>query len=136
MKISKSLLLLVIIFSLSAKAQTGKIIKSFKTQGNYPTGLCFDGKNLWQADRETDKIYCINAEDGTLIKEIETPAYWATGLAWDGKFLWNVDFRGRTDKAEDRDGMIFKIDPTNGNILKTLRAPSRSPHCLATKHFP
>ncbi len=117
-------------FSFIINAQTGKIIKEFKTQGSHPTGLCFDGKNLWQADRETDKIYCINAETGKLIKTIESPAYWAVGLAWDGKYLWNADFRGRTDKAEDRDGMIFKIDPNTGNILKTLRAPSRSPQGL------
>jgi len=122
--------LIILISNLTMQAQTGKIIKEFKTQGKYPTGICFDGKNIWQADRETDKIYCTNPETGTLIKEIESPAYWPMGLAWDGKYLWNADYRGRTDKSEDRDGMIFKIDPKDGTILKTLRAPSNSPKGL------
>ncbi len=112
-------------------AQTGQIIKEFKTVGNYPTGITYDGNNIWYADRETDKIYCVNSETGKLIKEIESPAYWPMGLTWDGKYLWNADFRGRTDIAEDRDGMIFKIDPKDGTILKTLRAPSRNPVGLA-----
>jgi len=111
-------------------AQTGKIIKEFETQGNYPTGICFDGENLWQADRETDKIYCTNRETGQLIREIESPAYWTMGMAWDGKYLWVADYRGRTDKSEDLDGMIFKVDPKDGIILKTLQAPSSSPKGL------
>jgi len=128
-KLLTTLLVLIALNSINF-AYSGEVIKSFKTQGNYPTGLCFDGKNLWLADRETDKIYCINSETGTLIRQIESPAYWPMGLAWDGKYLWNADYRGRTDKSEDLDGMIFKIDPKDGTILKTLHAPSRSPKGL------
>ncbi len=129
----KNLILTVILlltFILNIHAQTGKIIKEFKTQGKYPTGICFDGKNIWQADRGTDKIYCINTTTGKVVREIESPAYWPMGLAWDGKYLWNADYKGRTDKSESRDGMIFKIDPKDGTILKTLQAPSRSPKGL------
>ncbi len=123
--------IILFLCNLTATGQTGEIIKEFKTQGNYPTGICFDGKNIWYADRETDKLYCVNAETGKLIRQIESPAYWPMGLAFDGKYLWNADFRGRTNKSEDRDGMIFKIDPGDGTILKTLRAPSNSPKGLA-----
>lgn len=108
-------------------AYTGEVVKTFKTPGNYPTGLTFDGKNLWIADRETDKIYSVEPSTGKVLHTIESPAYWPMGLAWDGKYLWNADFRGLTDIYEDRDGMIFKIDPKTGNILKTLKAPSKSP---------
>lgn len=121
---------LILLSNLNLFAYSGEVTKSFNTQGNFATGICFDGTNIWQADRQTDKIYCINPQNGALIREIESPAYWPMGLAWDGKYLWNADFRGRTDKSEDRDGMIFKIDPTNGTILQTLRAPSRSPKGL------
>ncbi len=130
MKISITTILLLVTINVTVFAQTGKIIKDFKTPGKYPTGICFDGKNIWQADRETDKIYCTNSETGEIIREIESPAYWPMGLAWDGKYLWNADFRGRTDKSEDRDGMIFKIDTKDGTILKTLKAPSKSPKGL------
>ncbi|RLD61814.1 MAG: transglutaminase [Bacteroidetes bacterium] len=115
------------VFTFICFAYSGEIVKSFNTPENYPTGLCFDGENLWLADRGTDKIYCLNAETGKIIKQIESPAYWPMGLAWDGKYLWNADYRGRTDKSEDLDGMIFQIDPNDGTILKTLQAPSKSP---------
>ena len=107
-------------------AYSGEIVKSFDTPAKYPTGLCFDGKNLWLADRGTDKLYCIDAESGKVIRTIESPAYWPMGLAWNGEYLWNSDFRGRTDKSEDLDGMIFKIDPKDGTILKTLHSPAKS----------
>ena len=120
----------ILLFSSSLLAFSGEIIKSFDTPSKHPTGLCFDGTNLWVADRGTDKIYCINPETGKIIREIESPAYWPMGLAWDGKYLWNADFRGRTDKSEDLDGMIFKIDPKDGTILKTLHSPAISPKGL------
>lgn len=130
MKKLSVLFLVMLSFNTAIFAFSGEIIKSFNTIGNYPTGICFDGNNLWLADRETDKLYYINSETGILIREIESPAYWPMGLAWDGEFLWNADYRGRTDKSEDRDGMIFKIDPKDGTILKTLQAPSKSPKGL------
>jgi len=123
-------LLVLVAFCSTSFAYSGDIVKSFSTQSNYPTGLCFDGKNLWLADRGTDKIYCLNPETGALIRQIESPAYWPMGLAWDGKYLWNADYRGRTDKSEDLDGMIFKIDPKDGTILKTLQSPAKSPKGL------
>ncbi|MCK5342398.1 MAG: transglutaminase [Candidatus Heimdallarchaeota archaeon] len=123
-------IVVTIAFCSTGFAYSGEVVKSFVTQGKYPTGLCFDGENLWLADRGTDKIYCLEPETGELIREIESPAYWPMGLAWDGEFLWNADYRGRTDKSEDLDGMIFKIDPGDGTILKTLRAPSKSPKGL------
>ncbi len=112
-------------------AYTGEVISSFKTPATYPSGLTFDGTNLWLADRETDKIYSIDPKTGKVLHTIESPAYWPMGLAWDGEYLWNADFRGLTDIYEDKDGMIFKIDPKTGNILKTLKAPSKSPVGLA-----
>lgn len=120
-------ILALVALALGATAQTGKVENEFKTPGAFPTGLCFDGKNLWQADRETDKIYCTDAQTGRVISQIESPAYWPSGLAWDGTHLWNADHRGRTDVAEDSDGMIFMIDPKDGSVLKTVQAPSPNP---------
>jgi len=124
------LLSLTLLLCLPVYAYTGEVSSSFDTPGNYPTGLCFDGKNVWLADRGTDKLYYINVETGKVIRKIESPSYWPMGLAWDGEYLWNADYRGRSDKSEDRDGMIFKIDPEDGTILKTLHAPSNSPKGL------
>lgn len=66
---------------------TGEVVTSFDTPGEYPTGLCYDGKNLWVADRGSDKFYCLDAESGKIIREIESPAYWPMGMAWDGEFF-------------------------------------------------
>ncbi len=123
---------LIVLFALSLNifAYSGEVVNSFKTPGIFPTGLCFDGENLWVADRGTDKIYCINPQTGKVIRQIESPAYWPMGLAWDGEYLWNTDYRGRTDKSEDLDGMIFKIDTKDGTILSTLQSPAKSPKGL------
>ena len=130
MKHLLKVILLILFLNTFTFAYTGEVVKSFDTPGEFPTGLCFDGKNLWVADRGTDKLYCLNSETGEIVREIESPAYWPMGLAWDGKYLWNADFRGRTDKSEDLDGMIFKIDPKDGTILKTLSSPAKSPKGL------
>ena len=120
MKMLLSTLLVFLVFYSITFAFSGEVIKFFNTPGSYPTGLCYDGKNLWLADRGTDKIYYLNPETGTLIRQIESPAYWPMGLAWDGKYLWNADYRGRTDKSEDLDGMIFKIDPPDLEPIEIL----------------
>lgn len=117
--------------SIPLNAQTGKVISNIPTPGDYVTGICYDGANIWMADRESDLIYCVNPSNGKVIKQIEAPAYWSSGLAWDGKYLWCADKRGRTDVAESSDGMIFQVDPKDGTILKTLQAPSSSPNGLA-----
>lgn len=119
--------LLLMIMPLASFAQTGRILNQFATPGDFPTGLCYDGKYLLQADRQTDLIYCTDPTDGKIVRSIESPAYWPSGLAFDGQYLWCADFRGRTDGAESRDGLVFKIDPSDGTILKTLRTPSSSP---------
>lgn len=122
-----SLLIVFVVCNTYLLAYTGEIINSINTPGKFPTGICFDGKNLWVADRETDKIYYINPDDGKIIREIESPAYWPMGLAWDGQYLWNADFRGLSDNSEEYNGLIFKIDPTDGTILKTLQSRTKSP---------
>jgi len=130
MNASFKIISIIIIMTAALFAYTGEVVKSFDTPGKLPTGLCYDGKNLWLADRGTDKLYYLSAETGEIIRQIESPAYWPMGLAWDGEYLWNADYRGRTDKSEDLDGMIFKIDPKDGTILRTLQSPGKSPKGL------
>ncbi|MEA3445008.1 MAG: transglutaminase domain-containing protein [Bacteroidota bacterium] len=125
------LFILLILISVYGFCYTGEVVKKISCPAKHSTGLTFDGKNLWMADRETDKIYCIDPATGNVLRHIESPAYWPMGLAWDGTNLWNADIRGRSDIAENYDGMIHKIDPETGNILKTLQAPSTCPRGLA-----
>jgi len=110
---------------------TGQVVKSYKTPGQYGTGLTFDGKNLWVADRKDDKLYCVNSETGDVIRSIPSPAYWPMGLAWDGEALWNADVKGGIPLAENYNGKIYRVDPADGTILKTIASPSSTPRGLA-----
>lgn len=101
---------------------TGEVIKSFDTPGSCPTGLAFDGVNIWLADRKADKIFCIDKENGKIIRSIQSPGYWPMGLAWDGDALWNSDVKT---------GKVYRINPKDGTVLKTVEAPGSSPRGLA-----
>ena len=111
-------------------AYTGEVVKSFDTPGAYGTGLTFDGKYLWLADRKADKLFCINPANGEVVRSIPSPAYWPMGLTWDGKTLWNVDVKGGIPLAENYNGKVYQIDPKDGTLLKTRMAPSSSPRGL------
>lgn len=120
-----------IIQSLFLFAYPGEIIKSFNLPGQYSTGLTFDGKNIWVADRKTDLLYCIDPNSGSVNRTLQSPGYWPLALAWDGTALWNSDLKGGKDVSEDYDGVIYRLDPSDGHILQTLDAPSKSPVGLA-----
>ncbi len=123
---------LIILFSspILTFGYTGEIIKSFNTPGSFPTGLTFDGKYLWLADRKADKLFCIDKDNGKVIRSIDAPAYWPMGLAFDGKALWSVDVKGGVPISEHYAGKIYRIDPKDGTILKTIEAPSSTPRGL------
>ncbi len=125
-----ALLLVLFLFPTRSYCYTGEVIKSFDTPGHFSTGLTFDGKNLWLADRKEDKLFCINPQNGQVIRSIKSPAYWPMGLAWDGKYLWSVDVKGGIPLAENYNGKIYKIDPKDGTILHTVTAPTSTPRGL------
>ena len=56
--------LIALFFPLALFSYTGEVIESFDAPGSYPTGLTFDGENLWLADYKTDMLYCINPDNG------------------------------------------------------------------------
>ena len=123
----KFIAIMIIWIPFHAFSYTGEVIKSFNIPSNYPTGLTFDGKNIWFADYQTDLLYCIDPESGKVVRTIPSPAYWPEGLAWDGEFLWNADVKGGIPLSEHYAGKIYKLDPKNGKILKTIEAPSSTP---------
>ena len=128
-----NILILAALFCIPAllKAYPGEIVKSFATPGTVPTGITFDGKNLWIADRKAKLIYCVNPKNGEVIRSIPSPGYWPMGLTWDGEALWNADVKGGIALSENYDGKIYRIDPKDGTILKTIDAPSTTPRGLA-----
>ncbi len=106
----------------TAMAYPGAVVDSIQTLHSCPTGLTFDGENLWVADHKADKLTCVDPGTGAVLREIPSPGFWPMGLAWDGQYLWNVDLR------QER---IFRVNPQDGSILKTLYCPCEYPQGLA-----
>lgn len=132
MNIVKSFIILLLFAFLSGKtfSYTGELNKSYDLPCKFPTGLTFDGKNLWFADRKTDSIYCMNGETGEILRKIGAPAYWPSGLAWDGKNLWCADIKGGIPLAENYKGLVYMLSPDDGTILRTIPAPCNNPKGL------
>ena len=107
-----------------------KPVKELHLPINFPTGITFDGKNLWVTDWLQDEIYCIDTVRGNILKKISSPGYWPTGLAFSGNYLWNADVRGGIPLFEYYTGLIYKIDLQTNNIVKIIQSPNKSPFGL------
>jgi len=79
-----------------------------------PSGLTFDGANLWCADNENDRLYKLSTT-GSIISSFASPGQSPRGLAWDGANLWNADSRN------DR---IYKLS-TSGTEISSFNSPGR-----------
>ncbi|GAB4371945.1 MAG: hypothetical protein Kow0042_14990 [Calditrichia bacterium] len=105
----------------SGYAYPGKVVRDIPAPGKFASGLTFDGKNLWVADYQADKLFCVDPVSGKIIRQIPSPGFWPMGLAWDGNNLWNIDAKLKK---------IFKVDPVTGKILATIDSPSDNPDGL------
>lgn len=103
-------------------ATPGDVISEFPTPGQCPTGLAFDGRHLWLADRLSDSLYAIDPKSGDVMQTIPAPGFVPLGLAWDGKYLWCID---------SEESLIHCLDIESGMTLKTLWAPTEQPQGLA-----
>ena len=86
-------------------ATPGDVLSSIPAPCRTPTGLAFDGKLLWVADRITDSLYAVDPADGHVVRTLAAPGFDIRGLTWDGAHLWCVD-------AEEN--RISKLDPNTG----------------------
>ncbi len=120
----------IVMVSQFAHGYTGEVIRYFKSPGDFPTGMTYDGEYIWMADRKEDKIFCIDPENGKVIRSIPSPGYWPMGMAWDGEAFWNADVKGGLPQSENYNGKIYRIDPATGDILRTIQAPSSTPRGL------
>lgn len=102
-------------------AYPGQIIHHLSFPNKNWTGLTYDGKNLWYADRRADSLFCINPQSGKILKGFPAPGVWPMDLAWDGENLWNVDKKQKK---------IFQVDPENGVILAVIDSPTSNPEGL------
>ncbi len=119
---ARSIILIALIFTFSmvcfAQARVGDIIKSFAAPGNFATGMTFDGKNLWVADRKTDLLYQINPKSGAIIRTLPAPGFSPTGLAWDNGYLWVID---------DKENLLYRINVETGEAERIIESYTRHP---------
>jgi streptogramin lyase len=83
-----------------------------------PTGLAWDGRNLWLASANEHKICSINPPDGRILETLEVEIRSPWGLAWDNGCLWVVDFY--TSK-------IHQVDIAEREIISSINTPGSSP---------
>ncbi|MCF8331040.1 MAG: hypothetical protein K9H84_01165 [Bacteroidales bacterium] len=116
--------IVTIILSLSghcAKAWPGKKVDSLDTPGRISTGMAWDGEHLWVADRASKMLYGLNPATGKIQQAIYSPGYWPRGVAWDGEALWNVDIKGGLPLSENYQGVVYRVSPDDGTVLRTVR---------------
>ncbi|MBF0344601.1 MAG: hypothetical protein HQL06_10270 [Nitrospirae bacterium] len=100
------------------------IIKTFKTPGQAPHGLTFDGQNLWLADVKESKIYKISAEDGSVMEEFNSPVKRPAGLAWDCESLWVVGYDTCRHVTEEcQSPKLVKLDIKSGKVTQAIHLP-------------
>ena len=112
---------------LLTQMQFGQVIKTIPAP-NYPYGLTFDGTYLWVGTSSTtgNLIYKIDPADGSVVGSIPVPdptgSYYIKAMAFDGQNLWVFEDLPSSNHPDK----FFKVDPSNGNILKTVNSPENS----------
>ena len=116
------LALLLAIPSGSAFSAPGDVVSKVPLSIHHPTGIAWDGKVLWIADRKTDRFYRLDPATGAPTDSIEAPGYFPSGLAWDGKLLWSTD---------PTDQKIYATDTSTGATVLTIDSPASGPMGIA-----
>lgn len=94
---------------------SGKVINSIAVPVGHwgEGGLAYDGEYLWTAPRR--KLHKIDTS-GNIVDVVQIQAEInVNGMAWDGEHLWVSD--------KDLNDRIFKVDPTNGQVIGWINTP-------------
>jgi len=105
----------------AAAAAPGDVLGSIPTPGSTPTGLAFDGENLWVADRLADTLTALDPATGEVRQTLPSPGFVPRGLAWDGSHLWCVD---------GEENRIARLDPESALTVWSIEAPTPEPQGL------
>ena len=106
------------LFAVSSALATdgiGDTLWSFPAPGEWPSGLAWDGSDLWLSDNESDSFYRLTTEGVVeaafpLFDSFPSPA----GMTFIGDKLWMVDENTST---------LYQVDPATGAALKSFGLP-------------
>jgi glutamine cyclotransferase len=103
---------------------SGSVVASFETpflgkvSDPEPSGLTWDGNNLWFAEMTSNRLYKTTVA-GIICLHFSAPNDSPWGLAWDETHLWNAD----RDQRE-----IYRLDPDDwGKVLGSFASPGNNP---------
>jgi transglutaminase-like putative cysteine protease len=113
---------LLMLVSTAASAAPGDVSKKTPLRMSHATGVTWDGRSAWVADRKTDMFYRIDLASGAVDDSLESPGYFPSGLAWDGKLLWSSD---------PTDAKIYATDVASGKTVLAVDAPASGPMGIA-----
>jgi sugar lactone lactonase YvrE len=99
----------------------GSILRTLDTPSSLPTGLAWDGRTLWLADANLDKICQMDPRDGSVIRNFDTSDSVPTGLAWFGTALWLIG------AALDD---VIEMDLRDGTVKRSADTPSTGAQCM------
>lgn len=86
----------------------GSVLGQLASPHTAPTGVAWDGADLWHAGTGA-ALHLIEDATGASLRTLGAPGQAAPrGMAWDGTMLWVVDATGGFDDA------IFQLDPIDG----------------------
>lgn len=88
---------------------------------DYSYGLAIADGVLWMANRTSGQLLTIDPADGSILSTFPVSSK-LTGVTFDGEFIWTC--------SEFAD-VLFRVDPTSGEILGRLNAPGSRPAGLA-----
>jgi transglutaminase-like putative cysteine protease len=94
--------------------RVGDVVAGFPAS-RFPTGLAWDGKNLWICDRDLPYIYALDRATGARVDSVMCPAFSPLDLAWGDGFLWVSSYE---------EGGIYKIDMAARRVVDIISAPS------------
>ncbi|MFN3967198.1 MAG: tetratricopeptide repeat protein, partial [Endomicrobiia bacterium] len=69
------------------------VIESYSTPGNNPSAICWDGKNLWSSDIDTNRIYRHNMSSPEIKPDLNFKSACSRpiGFFYDSGYYWSVD---------------------------------------------
>lgn len=98
------------------------VVKEYDSPLERPTGLAFDGENLWISSTNEHKICSMDPDTGSLLRELNISITSPWGLAWGMGSLWVADF----DTLR-----IYRVDVNSGRIMQNIIAPGVAPTGLS-----
>lgn len=99
-----------------ASNRLGAPVRGFRSPGDYPEGLAWDGTHLWSNNFSNGTLYKVDPRDGSIVASYrggDLPNQ-PEGLEWDGEFLWTCDWQS---------GVITKVRPTATGVEVVANYP-------------